>query len=60
MNVWKSDDNQENQLGDAQGGFRRGSGGLTRFYSRKLLRKKYMEKIKDIYIIFMYLEKSQE
>ena len=50
----------ENEIGEEQGGFRRGRGCMDQLFIFKLLSEKFVEKKREMYVCFMDLEKAYD
>ena len=48
------------QLGEEQGGFRRGRGCVDQVFALRTIIEKYLETKKDVFIAFMDLEKAYD
>jgi hypothetical protein len=50
----------EMQIGDEQGGFRKGGGCVDQIFSLKCVCEKYLEKQEEMFVVFMYLESAYD
>ena len=48
----------ENEIGEEQGGFRKGRGCMDQIFTFKSLNEKYVEKKREMFVCFMDLEKA--